>query len=97
MQDGAYVYFLASRRNGTLYVGVTSDLVGRAYEHKQGLCDGFTKRYGVSQLVYFEVFQEIATAIRREKAIKGWPRQWKINKIEKSNPMWRDLYEEILT
>jgi putative endonuclease len=90
-----YVYFLASKRNGTIYVGVTNDLVRRVSEHKQGIAESFTKRYKVNMLVYFEVFQDPESAIHREKMIKTWPRRWKINKIEEGNPMWRDLYEEI--
>jgi putative endonuclease len=90
-----YLYFLASSRNGTLYVGVTSDLVRRVHEHKTGAVDGFTKDYDVHHLVYFEVFDDPTTAIQREKTVKGWPRQWKINKIEEKNPTWRDLFEEI--
>ena len=96
-ENAAYVYFLASQRNGTLYVGVTNDLVRGVFEHKQSAIHGFTKKYGVNKLVYFEAFQEIAMAIQREKTIKSWSRQWKINKIEETNPTWRDLYEEILT
>ena len=69
----------------------------RVFEHKQGVVRSFTKTHGVKRLVYFETFQEIAMAIRREKTIKGWPRQWKINKIEENNPTWRDLYDEIVT
>jgi putative endonuclease len=92
-----YVYFLASGRNGTLYVGVTNGLVRRIHEHRTGAVDGFTKQYDVHSLVYFETFDDPASAIQREKTIKGWPRQWKINKIEEKNPAWRDLYEEIAT
>jgi putative endonuclease len=90
-----YIYFLASARNGTLYVGMTNDLVRRVYEHKTGAVDGFTKQYGIHDLVYFERFDSPTAAIQREKVIKGWPRQWKISKIEDGNPTWRDLYEEI--
>ncbi|MDX2144430.1 MAG: GIY-YIG nuclease family protein [Rhodospirillaceae bacterium] len=90
-----YVYVLASKRNGTLYIGVTNDLVRRVFEHKQGAVAGFTKRYGVKNLVYFEHYDSAEVAIQREKAMKLWPRQWKINKIEENNPTWRDLYDEI--
>jgi putative endonuclease len=95
VEKAYYVYFVASGRNGTLYVGVTSDLVRRVYEHKAGAADGFTKEYGVDQLVYFEVFEDPISAIQREKTIKGWPRRWKVNKIEEANPTWRDLYDEV--
>ena len=91
----AWVYILASRRNGTLYVGVTSDLVKRVWEHREGTVDGFTKRYLVKQLVYFEEHASIDEAIRREKQIKTWKRAWKIELIENGNPYWRDLYEQI--
>ena len=90
------VYLLASRRNGTLYVGVTSNLVQRVWQHREGLAEGFTKRYGVKQLVWFELHDDMASAIRREKALKEWRRAWKIELIEKINPGWRDLYEEIV-
>ena len=88
------VYILASKRNGTLYVGVTSDLVARVYEHKHGIFPGFTKRYRVHLLVYYEIFDDIYCAIRREKQLKKWNRQWKIELIEKHNPKWEDLYGE---
>lgn len=91
----AWVYILASRRNGTLYVGVTSDLVKRVWEHREGTVDGFTKRYRVKQLVYFEEHASIDEAIQREKQIKTWKRAWKIELIENGNPYWRDLYEDI--
>jgi putative endonuclease len=90
-----YVYILASERNGTLYIGVTNDLVRRVYEHKQDVVPGFTKRYGIHALVYFEQFNEPAAAIQREKTMMFWPRQWKLNKIEEMNPTWRDLYEDV--
>jgi putative endonuclease len=95
MQRSYFVYILASGRNGTLYVGVTNDIARRVYEHKQGITKGFTKKYDVRALVYFEMFDDIGRAISREKTIKGWPRRWKMNKIEEANPMWRDLYEEL--
>ncbi len=89
------VYLLASRRNGTLYVGVTSALIRRVWEHKNDLAAGFTKRYQVHTLVWYEVHDTMESAISREKAIKGWRRAWKIGLIEKSNDQWRDLYAEI--
>ncbi len=90
-----YVYILASRKDGTLYVGVTSGLVGRVYQHKTGAVAGFTKRYGVDRLVYFKPCQDIQAAMAREKQIKKWNRGWKIELIEKTNPNWTDLYSEI--
>ncbi len=87
-----YVYILASERNGTLYVGVTNDLLRRVYEHKEGLADGFSKRHAVKRLVYFETHDSIEAAIGREKKLKRWPRAWKLNLIERDNPDWRDLY-----
>jgi putative endonuclease len=89
------VYILASRRNGTLYIGVTSDLVKRIAEHKNDLCEGFTKEYGVKDLVYYERHETAEHAITREKQMKEWKRQWKIELIEKMNPEWHDLYEGI--
>ncbi len=89
------VYLLASRRNGTLYVGVTSYLAQRVWQHKSHLVEGFTKRYGVHTLVWYEVHATMESAIAREKAIKEWKRAWKITLIEKSNRQWRDLYEEL--
>ena len=90
-----YVYILASKKNGTLYVGVTNDVVRRVYEHKEGLAEGFTKRHGVKSLVHFEIFDSVETAIRREKALKTWLRDWKIALIERDNPDWDDLYESL--
>jgi putative endonuclease len=90
-----FVYIMASRRNGTIYIGVTNDLVSRAYEHREGLVGGFTKRYGVKLLVYYEVHESILEAIQRETSLKRWPRKWKLALIERENPQWRDLYEEI--
>ena len=88
-----YVYILASKKNGTLYVGVTNDVVRRVYEHNEGLAEGFTKRHGVKRLVHFEIYDSVETAIRREKALKTWLRDWKIALIERDNPDWDDLYE----
>ena len=90
------VYILASKRNGTLYVGVTSDLKKRVWEHKNDLVEGFTKRYGVHQLVYYELHGEIMSAIRREKQIKKWNRSWKLELIERQNPDWRDLWDGVI-
>ncbi|MCX5866251.1 MAG: GIY-YIG nuclease family protein [Proteobacteria bacterium] len=90
-----YVYILASKRNGTLYTGVTSDLVKRVYEHKNGLVEGFTNKYGVHNLVWYEMHKSPETAITREKQIKKWKRAWKIEMIEKENLDWEDLYEVI--
>jgi putative endonuclease len=90
-----YVYILASRKDGTLYLGVTSNLVRRIYEHKEKLQPGFTARYDVRRLVWFEVYEDASNAISREKEIKKWRRGWKIALIEKDNPEWKDLYPEI--
>ncbi len=95
MAKTGYVYILASGRNGTLYVGVTSDLVQRTHQHRSGEIGGFTSRYAVKRLVYFETHEEISAAIAREKAIKKWRRQWKVNLIESQNADWRDLWPEI--
>jgi putative endonuclease len=89
------VYILTNRRNGTLYVGVTSDLTRRIWEHKEDMVDGFTKRYNLHMLVYTEFHATMEEAILREKRIKKWRRDWKITLIEKANPTWRDLYDEI--
>jgi putative endonuclease len=90
-----FVYILASRPNGTLYIGVTNDLVRRAYEHREGLVDGFTKTHGVKTLVYFEPHDNIEQAIVREKRLKRWRRAWKIQLIERDNPYWRDLFDDL--
>jgi putative endonuclease len=91
-----HVYLLASRPRGTLYVGVTSNLVQRVWQHKEGLADGFTRKYEVKTLVWFEATESIEAAIAREKQIKNWKREWKVALIEKENPGWRDLYPDIL-
>ena len=91
-----WVYILASSPSGTLYVGVTNNLVRRVYEHRENLADGFTKRYGIKTLVYFEQHDTIAAALQREKNIKHWSREWKIDLITEQNPDWRDLYSEIV-
>jgi len=92
---GGYVYILTNRPNGILYVGVTSDLVRRIFEHRSDFVDGFTKRYGLKRLVYFEQFDDIRNAIQREHNIKHWSRAWKIRTIVAMNPSWNDLYDEI--
>jgi putative endonuclease len=90
-----FVYIMASRQNGTLYIGVTNNLKQRVWQHKQGLIDGFSKRYQVNQLVYFERFTWIQSAILREKRMKEWKRAWKLRLIEKMNPGWVDLFEKL--
>ncbi|MCX6732612.1 MAG: GIY-YIG nuclease family protein [Candidatus Roizmanbacteria bacterium] len=91
-----YVYILSSHRNGTLYIGVTSNLVRRIWEHKNKLVEGFTNKYVVHHLVYYEPHENPESAITREKQIKKWKRLWKLNLIEEKNPTWRDLYSDIL-
>ena len=86
-----FVYILSSKTYGTLYTGVTSKLVQRVYQHKEGLSEGFTKRHKINRLVYYEIHSDVYEAITREKRIKKWNRQWKINLIEQSNPQWLDL------
>jgi putative endonuclease len=93
--ESYYVYILASKRNGTLYIGVTNDLVKRVYEHKSNLVDGFTKKYSVHTLVYYEQVNDVESAIKRERQIKKWNRKWKLAMIERENPEWRDLYEDL--
>ncbi|MGE5174590.1 MAG: GIY-YIG nuclease family protein [Betaproteobacteria bacterium] len=90
-----YVYILCSKRNGTLYTGVTSNLVKRVYEHKNNLADGFTKKYKIHHLVWYEAHQSAESAITREKQIKEWKRAWKLQMIEETNSSWKDPYEEI--
>ena len=89
------VYILASRKNGTLYIGVTSNLAKRIWEHKNDVIEGFTKKYNVKRLVYFEQTEDVHSALEREKQLKRWKRKWKIELIEKDNPTWRDLYDDI--
>jgi putative endonuclease len=96
MEYGGYVYILASRRNGTLYTGVTSNLAKRIYEHKEGTVKGFSSRHGVKILVYYEHHDRIEDAIVREKQGKEWKRNWKLELIENLNPDWRDLYEDVV-
>ncbi len=92
---GGWVYMMSNRPNGTLYLGVTSDLVRRAFEHREGVAPGFTKRYGLKRLVYFERHEDIRIAIQREHTMKHWPRAWKVRLILAMNPDWRDLYESL--
>jgi putative endonuclease len=96
MMETYYIYILASKKNGTLYIGITNDLLRRIYEHKSGTADGFTKKYGVNKLVYFANTTDANAAILREKRLKKWKRQWKIDLIEKLNPEWKDLYNEVV-
>ena len=91
-----YVYIVTNKPRGTLYIGMTNNLVRRGYEHRNGLIDGFTKRYSLNKLVYFEVFNRIEDAILREKRLKKWNRKWKIDLIEMANPEWIDLYEQLV-
>jgi len=90
-----YIYLLASKPYGTLYIGTTSDLPRRVWEHKQKLVPGFTRRYGIDRLVWFELHQSAAAALRREKQLKAWKRDWKINFIERDNPHWIDLHTSL--
>jgi putative endonuclease len=92
----AYVYILANKKHGTLYLGVTSNLVKRVYQHKTNIVEGFTEKYNVKNLVYFETTPCIASAIQREKQLKKWNRAWKIRIIEEFNPEWKDLYNDIV-
>ncbi len=92
---GGWVYIMTNRPNGTLYVGVTSDIARRAWEHREGLAEGFTKRHGLKRLVHAERFDDIAVAIQREKTMKHWPRAWKANLILRRNPDWEDLAETL--
>ncbi len=91
-----FVYIMASQRNGTLYVGITNDLVRRVYEHKSDAQASFTKKYGIHILVYYEETSDVKTAIEREKQLKKWERSWKVRLIEKNNPSWDDLYGQLL-
>ena len=89
-----FVYILASKRNGTLYIGVTNNLENRMYQHKNKLVDGFTQKYGVDKLVHYEMTNDVRSAIQREKQLKKWNRKWKLELIEKENPEWKDLSKE---
>jgi len=91
----AFVYIMTNRPNGILYVGVTNDIARRAWEHREGVVDGFTKRYGLKRLVWFEPHESIVAAIQREKNMKHWPRAWKVRLILATNPEWNDLYDTL--
>jgi len=95
MNKNYYIYILASRRNGTLYVGITSDLIKRVWEHKNKIAEGFTSKYNVNKLVHYEKFNDVYDAIQREKRLKEWRRKWKLALIEANNPSWSDLYEQV--
>lgn len=90
-----FIYIVASGKNGTIYIGVTNNLAKRVWEHRNKIAEGFTSKYDVNKLVYFEDYSEISLAIKREKRLKEWTRQWKIELIEKNNPEWEDLYDKI--
>ena len=92
-----FVYVMANQPRGTLYIGVTNNLPKRVYQHRNALADGFTKKYGLKRLVYYELFLDARSAIQREKNLKHWIRDWKIKLIETKNPSWIDLYEDILS
>jgi putative endonuclease len=96
MERQFYIYIMANKRNGTIYIGVTNDLARRVYEHREGLVKGFTSRYGLKSIVYYEVFDSVSLAIQRETSLKRWPRRWKLALIEKANPQWKDLVDEIV-
>jgi putative endonuclease len=93
---GGWVYIMTNRPNGTIYTGVTSDLARRTWEHRNGLLEGFTKRYKLNRLVYTERYEDIRLAIQREKTLKTWPRAWKVRLITATNPEWQDLYNQIV-
>ena len=95
MEKQFYVYMLASKRNGTLYFGVTSDIVKRVWQHKNGLAEGFTKKYGIKRLVYYEIHEDAENAMKREKQLKKWRRAWNVELVEEKNSEWRDLYADI--
>ncbi len=95
MKENFYVYILSSQTRGTLYVGVTSNLTKRVYEHKNGLVEGFTKKYGVHRLVYYEIAKDADTALSRERQMKKWNRAWKLRLIEEQNPEWADLFDSL--
>ena len=96
MEKQYYIYILASKKNGTLYIGVTNNLIKRVYEHKNDFVKGFTQKYIVHNFVYYAIFNDVYESITREKRLKKWKRQWKIELIEKFNPEWKDLYSDIL-
>lgn len=93
--NGGFVYIMTDKKRGTLYIGVTSELIKRTYEHKNGITKGFTSKYNLKKLVYYESFDEIGSAIEYEKKLKNWRRDWKINLIERDNPHWENLYEAV--
>ena len=95
MRGPFYVYIMASKRNGAIYIGMTNDLSRRVWEHREGLVEGHTKTYGIKRLVYFEIFEDVAAAIHREDRLKKWKRQWKIDLIQSRNVHWDDLYETL--
>jgi len=95
LKEQFYVYIMSNHKDGTLYIGVTSDLPARVFEHKNELIEGFTKKYHLHNLVYYEVYEDAYSAIAREKQLKKWKRDWKIKLIEKMNPRWKDLYSDI--
>ena len=94
-EHGGWVYIMTNRPNGTLYLGVTNDIARRAWEHREGLVEGFTRRHGLTRLVFAEHHDDIASAIQRERTLKHWPRAWKVRLIHKQNPHWDDLYETL--
>ncbi len=96
MKEAFYVYILTNKREGIFYIGVTCDLIKRIWEHKTKVVEGFTKRYNLTNLVYYEVYTNAEAAIKREKRLKRWSREWKIELIVKENPDWKDLYEGIV-
>jgi len=96
LHESPCIYILANEHNTTLYVGVTSDLIKRIYEHKNGFVDSFSKKYNLHKLVYYQQYDDMYAAISREKPLKKWPRSWKISLIEKMNPAWHDLYQNIV-
>ena len=96
MGKSGYVYIMASQRNGTIYLGVTSNLPKRVYEHREGLVDGFTKKHGCKLLVWYESYDDIQEARATELRMKSWNRQWKLKRIERMNPDWRDLWDDIV-
>jgi putative endonuclease len=91
----AFVYMMSNRRNGILYIGVTTNLPKRSFQHREGVIEGFTRRYGLKMLVYYEAFDDVRDAIQREKTMKHWPRAWKVRLIHGLNPEWKDLYETL--
>ena len=97
MDKAYYIYILASKRNGTLYIGITSNLTKRVWEHKNKVIEGFTEKYNVNKLVYYEQYSDPENAIRREKRLKKYKRRWKLELIEKENPQWKDLYEDLVS